>query len=958
MKKRLLLAFMAMCTVVGSFAQKNGDFVFTPQGRFQIVGDNLNANSAFADLTGWTVISASAEKTLADNFNINANGYTNGVNSVVSLDATNPEGMYFTFEPPSASDTYVVSFKMKGAALITTRTYTIAWDGTGAEVGDELLNCVKIKGSAAHKYQQADVADNPDKGIIGDVIVNDGGEELTENWQTFNYAIQGDGTSRTYYVELRGLAAEIEFADLQIFPAVQYADLRQRDAMLEKLNVYKNCKEWPEEVLEDMGMNEAISSLQAIGDESGQAELDDVLATAQEILDEFLKANMDDYFYDNESNYLGVKTTEGNTNKVSNIGDWNCLPAGRGHWSSGANPDMGHFQNSSSWAYSKPDDPMGVTLQKKLLVGTYVFSIEANAAVREAYKQTWNIDRGMKPAYAEAYIAKIVEGAEHPDTLVIIKQDLDPVKFTPFYLPVQIAAEGTYEFGLLGYCKEEYKNLKLGSVVVVKDARIWGKNTSPYTLQELNYEDDVREQIITSRTNLTTAAGYIADAKYVWGKATLQDWVNQVTPLVEQYEAMSQADIIGTFDVDAYVKSQRTSDAEAGLFVYTVYDTAARLMIAANKEFLAENDTLTSLQNAIDNAETVLTMRVYDTATGKAALQTAIDKAKGVQAQMKAVDYSNENAATIVAANAELNAAVDVFKATLPATSVNTIVDIDFENEAVLDILDTFLFSIDGAKGSMQFSDFTEQTSDGIMAFEKGFWSNGEHLWPGYLRVGNGDGTVLFDPKPAGAADMGTNILRISFDYYIQGLTKCYLGFFVAGMKQTEEGEENTEFAGFYLDAYNGTFQTNTFDVALDNVAMVSGGSYDNASPVDAENPTDNTLPKTSFEVIFDFGTNQMYCSTTTATASATTAPVQMEGIIPTSFIVRSNYTQYNSRRAWFDNLKIERVTAGAPDPSGIETVKAAVKVQNGAIYNLAGQKVSNSFKGVVIKDGKKFMIK
>jgi hypothetical protein len=948
MKKRLLFAFVAMCMVVSSFALTKGEFVYTPQGRFQITGDNINTNSAFKDLTGWTVISASEEKTLDDNIIVKSDGFASGLNSIASNDQTNTEGMYFKFEPTSPNDTYVVSFKMKGPALTTTRTYTIAWDGSGAEVGDQLLNCVKVKGNSAHKYQQED-------GLENEIIVNDGGEELTEEWQTFSYAIVGDGTNRTYFIELRGLAADVEFADLQIAPAMQFADLRQRDAMLEKLNAYKNCYEWPADILEEVGINEAVANLQAIGDASSQDALNDLLPSAQDILNEFLKANMDDYLDGNDANYLGVKTSDGNTNKVSKIGDWNCIPGGRGHWSNGANPDMGHYQNSSSWAYSNVDDPMGVTLQKKLLTGSYVFYIESNAAVREAYKQTWNIDRGMKPAYGVAYIAKTVDGAA-TDTIAKVVLGLDPVKFTPFIISAKVEEDGVYEFGMLGYCKDEYKNLKLGSVVVVKDAAIWGKNTSPYSLKQLNYEDDVREQITTGRDNLTTAAANIADGNNYWGKTALQAVVDEVTPLIEKYEAMSQEAIIATFDEDVYVKAERTSNAESGLLVYEVYDTATKLIIAANREFAAKNDTLNSIQKTIDNAQTVLYMRVYDTATGKDALKDAINKAKDFQAQMKASDYSEENAAAVLTANAELNAAVEIFKATLPASSIATLADIDFENEPELDF-DTFLYTITGAKGSMLFSAFIAQTAEGDCSFEKGFWSNGEQLWKGYLRVGNGDGTVTFDPKPEGAADMGTNILRFSFDYYIQGLTDRYLGFFLKGLKTVElDGEpteEDTEFAGFYLDAYKSVFQTNTFNVALENVSMVSGATYNNVSPVDAENPTDNTLPKTSFEVILDYGAKQMYCSTTTANGSATTVPVELDGTIPTSFILRSNYS-VDSRRAWFDNLKIERVTAGAYDPSGIESVKATAKAGNDAIYNLAGQKVGKDYKGLVIKNGKK----
>ena len=51
----------------------------------------------------------------------------------------------------------------------------------------------------------------------------------------------------------------------------------------------------------------------------------------------------------------------------------------------------------------------------------------------------------------------------------------------------------------------------------------------------------------------------------------------------------------------------------------------------------------------------------------------------------------------------------------------------------------------------------------------------------------------------------------------------------------------------------------------------------------------------------------------------------------------------------------VSHVVHGA---DGIQAIKSAVIDQNGAIYNLAGQKVSNDFKGLVIKNGKKFVVK
>ena len=45
-------------------------------------------------------------------------------------------------------------------------------------------------------------------------------------------------------------------------------------------------------------------------------------------------------------------------------------------------------------------------------------------------------------------------------------------------------------------------------------------------------------------------------------------------------------------------------------------------------------------------------------------------------------------------------------------------------------------------------------------------------------------------------------------------------------------------------------------------------------------------------------------------------------------------------------------------DASGIEIVEVNNKAQNGVLYNIAGQKVDKSFKGIVIMNGKKVVIK
>lgn len=918
MKKRLLLAFMAICASVSSFALEQGDFVYTPQGRFQITGANLNANNAFQTMDGWTVIGDG--KTLADKFNTNADGLAAGFNSVVSIDATAGEGMYFKFEPTDASATYVVSFQMKGAALDNIK---VRVPGDGYKKED---NLVKIAGNDAHTYTYP--------ATEGEIIVNTA-EELTENWQTFYYAIQGDGTARTWYISFTTMATTIEIADLQIAPALQFADLRQRDAMLEKLNAYKNCYEWSEDLLNDFAVNEFIANLEAIGNESGQAELDEVLTTAQEVLDEFINANMDDYLPSVEATAttdkagtpkVDVKFSQwfAKVQKAKTWGDWKCLPDGRGFWeneSQGA-ADFGHYAGNTAWNYGTVDGPMGIYMNKVLDTGSYVFSIDGRAAVREdATSSSWTNNDGWDVGYGVAYIVK-VENEATTDTVAVVVKDLDAVDYTPFFVTAKIAESGTYEIGFKVYCKDAYKDLKNGSVAYLKNASIWGKNNNKYNQKQLGYEADVREQITTGRTNLTTAKENIANADYFWGKAELQACVDSVETKIAAYEAMDQDAIIATYEED-YAKS---TSAETGYLVYTVYQEAVKDIIAANKKFTAVNDTLASIQTAIDNAEKVQGMRLYDAATGKDALQAAIDKAKGVQAAMKATDYSEENADAILAANAELAEAVEAYKASVPATAKTTIIDIDFENDAVLNE-ETNLYSVAGAAGSMEFSSWSPDGT-GNQPFEKGYWSNGEQLWKGYIRIGNGTGTVVFDPTENGS--MGTNILQVACDFYVQGLSGRSLGFYLKNVVEGEEGAQDADIFGLFHNFYNGTTTTNTCNVDISMIWAKSGGSYNNASPADApeETLTDNPLQKSHIEVIMDYGRKSMYCTISSINGNATSEEVALEAI-PTKFILQCNYNN-NDRRAWFDNLKIQRIIAGATDPfvDGIQEVNPAAVVK------------------------------
>ena len=933
MKKKLLFVLMGMCMTASAFALTQGELVYTPQGRFQIAGANVNANNAFQSMDGWTVLSATEGVTIADKVNTNANGFAEGMNSVVSLDATGGEGMYYTFVPTSASDTYIVSYKLKGsgAAEVTTRIKT-----------DYLkTNLVVVKGNSDGNYYGTPGEDGAF--VENDAVIVNKAEQLSGEWQTFNYAIVGDGTARTYYISFTGMATDIELADLQIAPAIQVANLRQRDAMLQRLNAYRNCYDWPDEVWTAFdGYPEAIASLEAIGDESGQTELDEALATAEEVLADFLNENMDDYLVSNAANYLTTNVGQ----RLSAIGDWTCWPGGRAFPGDGLY-NLGNFAGGNKWG----DAIYGVFMKKELDPGSYVFSIEGNANFKEAQSSNcWTTNDGLKMGVANAYIVKEpAEGVEASaaDTIATVYQELDPVTFTRAIITAKIAEAGTYEIGYKVACKEALQDLTRGGNVALKNASLFAKTANKYNQRQLTYEADVREQITAGRDGLTKAANYLASAENVWGKTELKACVDTVETKIADYEKLDQEAIIATYQND-YVKS---TTEETGYLVYEIYQAGVKDILAANKRFEAVNDTLASIQTAIDNAKLVLVQRVYDAATGKAALQAAIEAAKATQTQMRSVDYSEENAASIVAGIAALNEAVETFKATVPASAIATIVDIDFERDAVFNE-ETQNYSIAGAIGTMVIDNFSVDGADlSAFPFQQGLWSNGEQVWKGYLRVGNGTGVVAFDPMADGT--MGTNILKVSCDYYLQGLNGRNIGFYL-------KNEADSVIAAFYANPYNGTIVDNTLGIDLASLYAPAGGNYANVAPEGAEGAGAYVNPKNSFEIIIDYGEKSMYCTTYTATkGDVTTDKIAFDGSAPTSFTLQCNYNN-SDRRSWFDNLKIQRITAGATEPfaDAVETIKTDAKVNGGTLYNLAGQKVGKSFKGIVIKNGKKFVIR
>ena len=68
--KRLLLCAVSALFAFSANAIQKGDYVYTPQGRFLITGDvnQMGTAGSFANLDGWTVVTAGENTVLEDNF--------------------------------------------------------------------------------------------------------------------------------------------------------------------------------------------------------------------------------------------------------------------------------------------------------------------------------------------------------------------------------------------------------------------------------------------------------------------------------------------------------------------------------------------------------------------------------------------------------------------------------------------------------------------------------------------------------------------------------------------------------------------------------------------------------------------------------------------------------------------------------------------------------------------------
>ena len=140
---------------------------------------------------------------------------------------------------------------------------------------------------------------------------------------------------------------------------------------------------------------------------------------------------------------------------------------------------------------------------------------------------------------------------------------------------------------------------------------------------------------------------------------------------------------------------------------------------------------------------------------------------------------------------------------------------------------------------------------------------------------------------------------------------------------------------------YNGWTVSSTVDPKYFEVAEVGDIIYCSVKDVTAD-----------YNPIFKY---QDWSDFTDIQATLAKDETHFEGKIATAEAL--DYLQKNGLRFQGVGFTLTKVELKVPDPSGVNTINV-VKADNGAIYNVAGQKVNAGYKGLVIKNGKKFVNK
>lgn len=628
MNKRLLISFAAIMGAMTSFAYNVGDYVYTHDAKFKVVGHNLITNGNFAsNYDGWKDYADGALS--PDYWSIETGAAEDGKGNVIQSanGGADLTGNYmYQAVPFESGKTYVVTFKMKGVepgtSSITQKTSNYV---------DVFANADGTTSKTADRFQQVATTD-----------------ALNAEWTNYSYSFTDTvtGGSTGYIVVSFGqLTQGTQISDVEIREVESVFDTRISDkeiAYAKSLLAIEDFKNGRDEFSGTIESVEGFFKTPASDDPSGAAEAINSFVLAENA---FLDANS----YDVSSMINSKQLWTTKMQKANGTyGDW-------------------YVEGSTRWFHDPASDPYIVDkiqgtfnlpagtakIVKEMPAGKYFFSCESKgyrmAGTASAVRYT--------PDYTY-----VVEGAKVFIGKDSVSFNLDQRNFERHFVMSTLAEGDTLNAGF--WHPATSVDNQLGGEVFMQTPvlRIVGDNSNGE--MKTYVENYVALNAIATQANslkvmLDSAAVISTKADYPWGKAELNDTTTKYKAVYSELSVLQPGAELFDVAADSLMQSMR-------------------IVRSAINAYYSLNAPYTDLKAQIAQANESINLPAN--ANGdKASFKTVIDKAQALINSATA-EYNEELAQQMKDAKTELVAAQSTFESTTAA----------FNNPSELQIVNPF----------------------------------------------------------------------------------------------------------------------------------------------------------------------------------------------------------------------------------------------------------------------------
>lgn len=615
MNKRLLLSFAAIMGAMTSFAYNVGEYVYTHDAKFKVVGENILTNGNFsANYDGWKDYADGALS--PDYWSIETGAAQDGKGNVIqSADAAaDLTGNYmYQAVPFETGKSYVITFKMKGVepgtSSITQKTSNYV---------DVFANADGTTSKTADRFQQVATTD-----------------AISAEWTSYSYSFTDTvtGGSTGYIVVSFGqLAQGTQISDISINEVEQVYDSRIADKeiayakSLLAIDDFKNGRD------DFAGILEGVEAMFKTSEMDDVASAEETLKSFVEAENEFLDANSYDV-----SSMIDSKTLWRTKLQKANgtYGDWYVEGSTRWFHDPSSDPYIRDYIQAS---YNLPAGTAKIV--KEMPAGKYFFSCESKgyrmAGTSSALRNT--------PDYTY-----VVEGAKVFIGNDSVSFNLDQRNFERHFVMSTLADGETLNAGF--WHPATSVDNKLGGQVFMQTPvlRIVGDNANGEMQKYV--EDYVSLKAIATQANalkvmLDSAVVVSAKAEYPWGKAELNDTTTKYQAVYNELSVLQPGAELFDVATDSLMQSMR-------------------IVRSAIQTYYSLNAPYTDLKAQIAQANESINLPAN--ANGdKATFKAVIDKAQGLINNTTA-EYNEELALQMKDAKTELADAQSVFESSTAA---------------------------------------------------------------------------------------------------------------------------------------------------------------------------------------------------------------------------------------------------------------------------------------------------